>query len=368
MCTSISSHACLSQTPLRRDCLFTLLHGLHRQPRRSLRVVSLNWSRTLLLAALRDLQPRVIVHCNEVEGVEGPDPADWGCRSHSPSSISPPPSSSSSPVRPSITTGGGDGTRALPTGHGGSDDSATVLSLDPVVHESLDAANAPSFTQSMSRCDEGSVMWERDDGGDEELRVAASVTSMGSVTMGGTGTSTGRIIKSLTTGLDKLALLRSLLPGRGPHGIPTACDTTASPSPGAETKDEPTSLLSSDSGGEEEGLDGCVAGPSVFVGDSLGDLPAMLEADVGVLIGGSATVARVCTAFGITMRPLDALLGLSLEQVRAQGRGVIFTASSWPHIGFCLFGFPFANEWVAALDMRRAQSWSTMSPSTTPRS
>ena len=89
---------------------------------------------------------------------------------------------------------------------------------------------------------------------------------------------------------------------------------------------------------------------SVYVGDSVTDLLAMLDADVGIVVGNSDGDAfeRVATAFGIEIRPLAAVYGTlgetggqaggSLDE-GSTGRGsCVYRASGWPEIDVFLFG------------------------------
>ena len=46
------------------------------------------------------------------------------------------------------------------------------------------------------------------------------------------------------------------------------------------------------------------AGITVYVGDSVTDLGALLEADIGIVMGSNSTLQRVAAAAGITVRPL----------------------------------------------------------------
>ena len=71
----------------------------------------------------------------------------------------------------------------------------------------------------------------------------------------------------------------------------------------------------------------------VYVGDSVTDLLAMLAADVGIVVGASATLRQVTEAYGIEMRPLVG----ALAQDKAAS-GVVYTAASWHDITLALFG------------------------------
>ena len=103
---------------------------------------------------------------------------------------------------------------------------------------------------------------------------------------------------------------------------------------------------------------------SIYVGDSLGDLSALLEADIGIILGNSSSLQKVCAAYGIEIRSLDAIVNIhttappstttssSSSAIAAASNGVkqtgvLYRAESWDHIGFCVFGRRFVNEWLA---------------------
>jgi thiamine phosphate phosphatase / amino-HMP aminohydrolase len=90
--------------------------------------------------------------------------------------------------------------------------------------------------------------------------------------------------------------------------------------------------------------------PSVYIGDSLGDLSALLGADVGVVVGSSSSLRKVCSSFGIEMKSLDCLV-LSDQDNTGMGtkdRRLLYTADSWAHIGFCLFGTRYVSTWISS--------------------
>ena len=86
------------------------------------------------------------------------------------------------------------------------------------------------------------------------------------------------------------------------------------------------------------------AARSVFVGDSAGDLAALLTADLGIVLGQSSTLRRICKHFGIALRPLDAVIASSFAGSVDQTEEVpvLFQADSWIHIGVVLFGREFS--------------------------
>ncbi|KAG6511859.1 hypothetical protein ZIOFF_029937 [Zingiber officinale] len=84
---------------------------------------------------------------------------------------------------------------------------------------------------------------------------------------------------------------------------------------------------------------------SVFIGDSIGDLLCLLEADVGIIIGSNSSLRKVGEQFGVSFVPLYS--GLIKKQSEVAGEdslvwkglsGVLYTASSWTEIHAFLFG------------------------------
>ena len=94
-------------------------------------------------------------------------------------------------------------------------------------------------------------------------------------------------------------------------------------------------------------VDAVCARPVVYVGDSPTDLLAMLEADVGVLIGESASARLIARRFGVRIAPLPPSLRECLAARGAQegevaaaadSPGVVWEAGSWEEIRRCLLG------------------------------
>lgn len=83
-------------------------------------------------------------------------------------------------------------------------------------------------------------------------------------------------------------------------------------------------------------------GLSVFVGDSIGDILALLKSDVGIVIGKSQILRKVAKSFGIKLLPLQEIQKMTRngcqEQTILKQNGVLFEAPSWHEIGFTLFG------------------------------
>ena len=83
-------------------------------------------------------------------------------------------------------------------------------------------------------------------------------------------------------------------------------------------------------------------GISIFIGDSVGDVLALLQADIGVVIGKNHGIRKVAKSFGIKLLPLQDIQKITAngcqEQLRLEQEGVLFEASSWNEIGFLLFG------------------------------
>ena len=84
---------------------------------------------------------------------------------------------------------------------------------------------------------------------------------------------------------------------------------------------------------------------SVYIGDSVGDLLCLLEADVGIVIGSSTSLRKVGEQFGVSFVPLFSGLVAKQKQL-AEGAqpvwkglsGVLYTVSSWTEIQAFILG------------------------------
>ncbi|KAM3210756.1 hypothetical protein ACQJBY_064606 [Aegilops geniculata] len=92
-------------------------------------------------------------------------------------------------------------------------------------------------------------------------------------------------------------------------------------------------------------LDSITPSLSVYIGDSVGDLLCLLEADVGIVVGSSTTLRRVGKQFGVSFVPL--LPGLVEKQRRLWKQeasifkarsGVLHTVSSWSEVQAFILG------------------------------
>ena len=88
--------------------------------------------------------------------------------------------------------------------------------------------------------------------------------------------------------------------------------------------------------------------PSIYIGDSLGDLSALLEADIGVIIGSSKSLRRVCTAYGVQLKSLDTVVFKDKSVIASDSttQPTLYVSESWAHIGFCLFGKRYVTSWM----------------------
>ncbi|KAG1361455.1 putative Bifunctional TH2 protein, mitochondrial [Cocos nucifera] len=84
---------------------------------------------------------------------------------------------------------------------------------------------------------------------------------------------------------------------------------------------------------------------SVYIGDSVGDLLCLLEADVGIVIGSSTSLRRIGKQFGVSFVPLLAGLVNKQRQLNEKDSsiwkglsGVLYTASSWSEIQAFILG------------------------------
>nr|GEW40481.1 bifunctional TH2 protein, mitochondrial-like isoform X1 [Tanacetum cinerariifolium] len=78
---------------------------------------------------------------------------------------------------------------------------------------------------------------------------------------------------------------------------------------------------------------------TIYIGDSIGDLLCLLEADIGIVIGSSSSLRRLGSHFGVSFVPLyDGLVKKQRELVEGSNvnwkglSGVVYTVSSWDEI------------------------------------
>ncbi|RAL43691.1 hypothetical protein DM860_014192 [Cuscuta australis] len=85
---------------------------------------------------------------------------------------------------------------------------------------------------------------------------------------------------------------------------------------------------------------------TVYIGDSVGDLLCLLEADVGIVVGSSSSLRRVGNHFGVKFVPLFPGVVEKQKAYPAEGggdpwkglSGVLYTASGWSEIHAFLIG------------------------------
>lgn len=85
---------------------------------------------------------------------------------------------------------------------------------------------------------------------------------------------------------------------------------------------------------------------TVYVGDNETDLLAMLDADVGIVIGHSDSFAKVASAFGVSVCPLASAYGelerrgasQAAERGSAEPECRVFCVERWAEIDVFLFG------------------------------
>ncbi|XP_062084338.1 bifunctional TH2 protein, mitochondrial isoform X2 [Humulus lupulus] len=85
---------------------------------------------------------------------------------------------------------------------------------------------------------------------------------------------------------------------------------------------------------------------TVYIGDSVGDLLCLLEADIGIVVGSSSSLRRVGTQFGVSFVPLyPGLVKKQKENVEGSSscwkgsNGILYTVSSWAEIHAFILGW-----------------------------
>ncbi|KAF6144414.1 hypothetical protein GIB67_024641 [Kingdonia uniflora] len=84
---------------------------------------------------------------------------------------------------------------------------------------------------------------------------------------------------------------------------------------------------------------------SVYIGDSMGDMLCLLEADIGIVIGSSSSLRRLGSEFGVSFVPLFSGLVKKQKEI-VQGEtfnwnrlsGTLYTVSSWAEIHAFILG------------------------------
>lgn len=85
---------------------------------------------------------------------------------------------------------------------------------------------------------------------------------------------------------------------------------------------------------------------TVYIGDSVGDLLCLLEADIGIVFGSSSSLRRVGTQFGVSFIPLyPGLVKKQKEYTEGsssnwkRSSGILYTVSSWAEIHAFILGW-----------------------------
>ncbi|KAL5221996.1 hypothetical protein ABZP36_026709 [Zizania latifolia] len=88
---------------------------------------------------------------------------------------------------------------------------------------------------------------------------------------------------------------------------------------------------------------------SVYIGDSVGDLLCLLEADIGIVVGSSTTLRRVGKQFGVSFVPLfPGLVEKQRQTAKEESSifkarsGILYTVSSWSEIQAFILGNDFS--------------------------
>ncbi|XP_048225590.1 bifunctional TH2 protein, mitochondrial [Ricinus communis] len=85
---------------------------------------------------------------------------------------------------------------------------------------------------------------------------------------------------------------------------------------------------------------------TVYIGDSVGDLLCLLQADIGIVIGSSSSLRRVGSQFGVSFLPLfPGLVKKQKEHTEGSSfnwkgqSGILYTVSSWAEIHAFILGW-----------------------------
>ena len=75
--------------------------------------------------------------------------------------------------------------------------------------------------------------------------------------------------------------------------------------------------------------DGKNSGVTIYIGDSFTDLLALLKADIGIIIGQSKSMLKVCSNFGVHVVPLS---NWSYEKFSDKDKKVLYLVNTWEDI------------------------------------
>lgn len=114
--------------------------------------------------------------------------------------------------------------------------------------------------------------------------------------------------------------------------------------------------------------EGPEAGISVYIGDSMTDLPPLISADAGILVGGNALVRQVAAAAGIDIKPLiSAPLDMARQEGAADEPPVLYEAGSWAEISAFLFNPQFVRQPRRSASLRERASGPAVAAGKVPR-
>lgn len=157
--------------------------------------------------------------------------------------------------------------------------------------------------------------------------------------MGPDGLTTGRLVKRVQSARDKRAALAAILRDHPVQPPPTASNGITTCTNSSSTISSSNDKGEAGSGAGAEGRKGA-AGAVVYVGDSVSDLGAMLDAHYGIVVGANQLLRRVARRFGVAVLPLA---GAPLDPA-AVPRGVLYEAEGgWAEVRAFLFGVDWGN-------------------------
>ncbi|EFJ50063.1 hypothetical protein VOLCADRAFT_89047 [Volvox carteri f. nagariensis] len=220
--------------------------------------------------------------------------------------------------------------------------------LAPTACRTEEVANAQEGAQHQHQQQAAAALRDTAPPGRSPSSASASAASgvrlrCNSLQIGPDGFTSGALVKRVQTARDKRRELRAVMKERAKRSGTAA----AGPPPAAAAAVAGGAADNSGSagGGHSDGGDGDGGGDGliVYVGDSTSDLGAMLEADVGVVVGANRLLRRVAARFGVRLRPLAAVPlaargGSYCGSSGGGGGGVLYEAAGWEEIRAFLFG------------------------------
>jgi len=147
------------------------------------------------------------------------------------------------------------------------------------------------------------------------------------------------LAKAVTGAKPPPVVANSMLPRSGRTEVPAQSHLSSATSDGLLTWRVRTALDKARLVADRRNL---LGPPVAFIGDSTGDLGALVEADIGIVVGTNRRLREALSRFGISTASMQALKERiafgEAEPWKQSAKTMLFVASSWADVGSVLLG------------------------------